>query len=49
MTVIAVLSQPALTPERLRRASPLELFLDNLARFKRGEPLRNVVDPVAGY
>ena len=27
----------------------LDLFLDNWARWRGGEPLRNVVDPVAGY
>lgn len=27
----------------------IELFCDNLGRFSRGEPLRNVVDPAAGY
>jgi phosphoglycerate dehydrogenase-like enzyme len=27
----------------------IELFCDNLIRFSRGEPLRNVVDPAAGY
>jgi phosphoglycerate dehydrogenase-like enzyme len=27
----------------------LELFLDNWARWRGGEPLRNVVDPAAGY
>jgi phosphoglycerate dehydrogenase-like enzyme len=27
----------------------VELFCDNLVRFSRGEPLRNVVDPTAGY
>ena len=27
----------------------IELFCDNLVRFSRGEPLRNVVDPAAGY
>jgi phosphoglycerate dehydrogenase-like enzyme len=27
----------------------IELFCDNLVRFSRGEPLRNVVDPSAGY
>jgi phosphoglycerate dehydrogenase-like enzyme len=27
----------------------VELFCDNLIRFARGEPMRNVVDPVAGY
>jgi phosphoglycerate dehydrogenase-like enzyme len=27
----------------------IDLFCDNLVRFARGEPLRNVVDPAAGY
>jgi phosphoglycerate dehydrogenase-like enzyme len=27
----------------------MDLFCDNLVRFTRGEPLRNVVDPSAGY
>ena len=27
----------------------IELFCENLARFRRGEPLRNVVDPAIGY
>ena len=27
----------------------LELFLDNLRRFRQGQPLRNVVDKVRGY
>ena len=27
----------------------LEIFLDNLGRFRRGEPLRNVVDKARGY
>jgi phosphoglycerate dehydrogenase-like enzyme len=27
----------------------VDLFCDNLQRFSRGEPLRNVVDPAAGY
>jgi phosphoglycerate dehydrogenase-like enzyme len=27
----------------------IDLFCDNLVRFSRGEPLRNVVDPSAGY
>jgi phosphoglycerate dehydrogenase-like enzyme len=27
----------------------IHLFCDNLVRFSRGEPLRNVVDPAAGY
>ena len=26
-----------------------DLFADNLRRFERGEPLRNVVDKAAGY
>ena len=27
----------------------IELFCDNLGRFRRGEPLLNLVDPAAGY
>jgi phosphoglycerate dehydrogenase-like enzyme len=27
----------------------IDLFCDNLVRFSRGEELRNVVDPAAGY
>jgi hypothetical protein len=27
----------------------VELFLDNLGRFVRGEPLRNLVDTAAGF
>lgn len=27
----------------------VDLFLDNMGRFRRGEPLRNVVDPGLGY
>jgi phosphoglycerate dehydrogenase-like enzyme len=27
----------------------IELFCDNLVRYSRGDPLRNVVDPSAGY
>jgi hypothetical protein len=27
----------------------MDLFLDNLARFTRGAPLRNVVDARRGY
>ena len=27
----------------------IELFCDNLVRFAAGQPLRNVVDPAAGY
>ena len=27
----------------------VELFCDNLRRYRAGEPLRNVVDPAAGY
>lgn len=36
-----------LTPRYQERA--LALFLDNLRRFLRGEPLRNVVDKALGY
>lgn len=35
------------TPHYNQRA--LAIFLDNLGRFQRGEPLRNVVDKQAGY
>jgi phosphoglycerate dehydrogenase-like enzyme len=31
------------------RADAVRLFLDNLQRFQRGEPLRNVVDKRRGY
>ena len=27
----------------------IDLFCENLERFRRGDPLRNVVDPAAGY
>jgi hypothetical protein len=27
----------------------MELFLDNLARFRTGQPLRNIVDKQRGY
>jgi phosphoglycerate dehydrogenase-like enzyme len=27
----------------------LDIFIDNLGRFARGEPLREVVDPAEGY
>ena len=27
----------------------VDLFAENLRQFQRGEPLRNVVDPAAGY
>jgi phosphoglycerate dehydrogenase-like enzyme len=27
----------------------VELFCENLVRFRAGEPLANAVDPVAGY
>jgi len=33
---------------QIQRAA-LEIFVDNLGRFQRGEPLREVVDPVEGY
>ncbi len=35
------------TPD-LQRAA-LDIFVDNLGRFERGEPLREVVDPYEGY
>jgi phosphoglycerate dehydrogenase-like enzyme len=27
----------------------IDLFCDNLVRYAQGKPLRNVVDPAAGY
>jgi hypothetical protein len=27
----------------------MRAFLDNLGRFRRGEPLRNLVDKASGY
>ena len=27
----------------------VELFCDNLARYRAGEPLENVIDPTVGY
>jgi phosphoglycerate dehydrogenase-like enzyme len=35
------------SPQSLERG--LDLFLDNVGRFQRGEPLRNLVDRTAGY
>jgi phosphoglycerate dehydrogenase-like enzyme len=35
------------TPDWKQRA--MQLFLDNFARFRKGEPLRNVVDKPRGY
>jgi phosphoglycerate dehydrogenase-like enzyme len=35
------------TPQSLERA--MEIFLDNLDRFRHGAPLRNVVDRTLGY
>src|SRR5262249_12681681 len=35
------------TPQSLERA--MAIFLDNLDRFRRGAPLRNVVDRTLGY
>jgi phosphoglycerate dehydrogenase-like enzyme len=35
------------SPQSLERG--LDLFLDNVGRFQRGEPLRNLVDRAAGY
>jgi phosphoglycerate dehydrogenase-like enzyme len=31
------------------REALVELFVDNLARYRAGEPLRNVVDKTRGY
>ncbi len=38
----------AISPRRFWERE-LELFLDNWARYRRGEPLRNLVDKDAGY
>ena len=35
------------TPRYLERA--LDLFVENLARYLEGRPLRNIVDHVLGY
>jgi phosphoglycerate dehydrogenase-like enzyme len=35
------------TPRYLERA--LDLFVDNLARYREGRPLRNLVDHALGY
>jgi phosphoglycerate dehydrogenase-like enzyme len=48
------LSNVILTPHTAWSSSrvldrSIDLFCDNLVRFSRGEPLRNVVDPTAGY
>ncbi|MEV0621308.1 D-2-hydroxyacid dehydrogenase [Nonomuraea sp. NPDC050404] len=45
--VIVTPHNGATTRETARRG--LEILLDNLGRFTRGEPLRNVVDKSAGY
>ena len=34
---------------RACRRAALDIFVDNLGRFARGEPLREVVDPDEGY
>ena len=38
----------AVSPRRFWERE-LELFLDNWARYRRGDPLRNLVDKDAGY
>jgi len=45
--VIVTAHYAGLTPAYDERA--LAIFLDNLARYRAGEPLRNVVDKAAGY
>jgi len=35
------------TPDWQQRA--MQLFLDNFERYRKGEPLRNVVDKRRGY
>jgi phosphoglycerate dehydrogenase-like enzyme len=45
--VIMTAHYAGLTPEYDQRA--LAIFLDNLKRYRAGEPLQNVVDKAAGY
>jgi phosphoglycerate dehydrogenase-like enzyme len=45
--VIVTAHYAGLTPRYDERA--IAIFLDNLRRYQAGEPLRNVVDKVAGY
>jgi glyoxylate/hydroxypyruvate reductase len=45
---VVISSHVAAAVETENRAL-VELFLDNLDRFRRGDRLRNVYDPVAGY
>jgi phosphoglycerate dehydrogenase-like enzyme len=45
--VIVTAHYAGMTPEYDERA--LAIFLDNLGRYRAGEPLRNVVDKAAGY
>jgi phosphoglycerate dehydrogenase-like enzyme len=45
--VIITAHYAGLTPHYDERA--LAIFLDNLRRYRAGEPLRNVVDKQAGY
>jgi phosphoglycerate dehydrogenase-like enzyme len=45
--VIITAHYAGITPHYDERA--LAIFLDNLRRYRAGEPLRNVVDKVEGY
>jgi phosphoglycerate dehydrogenase-like enzyme len=45
--VIVTSHYAGLTPRYDERA--LEIFVDNLRRYRAGEPLRNVVDKTLGY
>lgn len=48
MDNVRVLSHTTWRSEQVH-ARQMALFLDNLGRFTRNEPLRNVVDPARGY
>jgi glyoxylate/hydroxypyruvate reductase len=44
-----ILSPHSASTLRTENEDLVELFLENLDRWRRGEPLRNLYDPVAGY
>lgn len=48
METVRVLPHTTWRSEQVH-ARQIALFLDNLGRFARGEPMRNVVDPARGY
>lgn len=49
-TVPGMIVSPHMSGDALGwRAAVLEVFLDNLERYRAGQPLRNVVDKTSGY